>query len=455
MRSVEALQATLDEVLGRFKASLGTEAIALVRGEWGRAARVLQQVLGAGGEWLVAADEVTWGVAGAQITGALSELGQPWRRYVVEANEGERWAMCDDGQIARFEEALRAGGYSAGLAVGSGTINDIAKMASHRCGVPMGCVATAPSMNGYTSGIAALLSAGVKTTEPCAPARVVIADVEVMAAAPYRMIASGLGDLLSKPVSNADWALSAMVLGTPHSAQAREVIELGSEMLDGVAERLPERDVEAVAGLTGSLMLSGLAMSIAGSSSPASGGEHLISHYLDMTAHTFDLPYDFHGCQVGVGTLTAALLYERLWQMGPAGIDVAARVAALPSWQEYEARLRERFGPLSEAVVSHARRGYPSGVELERRLTVLKEGWEAFYEEASRTLRTRGSIEAELVSAQAPVRYAQLDVGRERAREAIVWSKDIRARYTILHLCWELGVLEEWAEEALEALYGE
>ena len=65
-------------------------------------------------------------------------------------------------------------------------------------------------------------------------------------------------------------------------------------------------------------MLSGLAMSVAGSSSPASGGEHLISHFIDMTAHAYDLPYDFHGCQVGVGTLTTAFIYEKLKALDPA-----------------------------------------------------------------------------------------------------------------------------------------
>jgi glycerol-1-phosphate dehydrogenase [NAD(P)+] len=446
------IQETIDATLARFSARLATRAVIVAPGAAGASAPTLAQHLPAG-RWLIAADDNTWAAAGEQLARDLDAHALPWARYAVPTPEGERWPGCDDDSIAAYQAAVADGGYVAGVAVGSGTINDIVKQACHNLGLPMACVATSPSMNGYTSAIAAVLSQGVKTTIASTPPLVVIADTAVLAASPYRMIASGLGDLLSKPVSNADWTVSARLVGSPHSAEAMEVIELGSAMLDDVAARLPARDLDAVAGLTGSLILSGLAMSIAGSSSPASGGEHLISHYIDMTAHTFDLPYDFHGCQVGVGTLTAAYLYERLRAYGPDAIDVEARVAALPAWEDHAATITQRFGPLAHAVLPHAQRGYPTPDALRARLTTLKQTWHALFTEASRTLRTRASIEQELLDAQAPVRYAQLDVGRSRAREAIVWSKDIRNRYTILHVCWELGMLEQWADEALELLY--
>ena len=210
-----------------------------------------------------------------------------------------------------------------------------------------------------------------------------------------------------------------------------------------------------MAGLVGSLILSGLAMSIAGSSSPASGGEHLISHYIDMTAHAFDEPYDLHGCQVGVGTLTTALFYEKLAAMDPDTIDVEARVAALEPWDVYAARLRERFGPLYDAVARHAEPGYPTPERLRARLELLVSSWDEIQRKVSQTLRSRAQIEAELRAVDGPVRFAQLEVTRERARRAITHSKDIRNRYTILHLAWELGVLEGWADAALALLADE
>ncbi len=404
------------------------------------------------GLWLVAADAHTWEAAGKQTAAMLEAAGQPWERFEVPMPaEGD--PVCSDALIDSFRQALVDTGAVSGLAVGSGTINDMVKMGCHLVDLPMAVIGTAPSMNGYNSAIAAVLSDGVKTTNPCTAPRVVIADLDVMAEAPYRMIASGLGDLMSKPVSNSDWRLSARLNGTHHSPEAMQIIEHGARALDGVAEKLPARDREATRGLIESLMLSGIAMSVAGSSSPASGGEHLISHFIDMTAYAFDQPHDLHGCQVGVGTLTTALLYEKLQALDPSTVDVDARVAALPAWDDYEATLRERFGKLFDAVVKHARPGYPSAEELRRRLTQLVDEWDLVMEEVRATLRTEASLEEELRAAHCPVRFAELGVDKDRARRAIVHAKDIRNRYTILHLAWELGVLEEWADEALELLY--
>ncbi|MFB6372630.1 MAG: iron-containing alcohol dehydrogenase [Bradymonadaceae bacterium] len=314
---------------------LDTRAVAIGRGAIDNQYDVLADHL-PDGPWLVAADANTWEAAGDRLTEVLDLVGQPWVRFEVEAAPHHEYPICTDDLVSECQAAMVDRGCSAGIAVGSGTINDTVKMAAHNLDRPMAVVGTAPSMNGYTSGIAAILSGGVKTTNPCTAPRVVLADLEVMAKAPARMICSGLGDLLSKPVSNSDWAVSARLNDTPHSAEAMEIIEAGAEALDGVAPKLPDRDREAVGGLVRSLMLSGIAMSVAGTSSPASGGEHLISHYIDMTAHAFDQPHDFHGCQVGVGTLTSAMIYEKLQAFDPATLDIDARVAALPDWSDYE-----------------------------------------------------------------------------------------------------------------------
>lgn len=439
-------------ILDQHHDRLDTRAIVIERDALARAADLFLETL-APGRWLVCVDENTDRVCGAELGRRLDDADQPWVRCEIPRKPGEKTPMCDDDRVAWFEDEIERHGAAAAIAVGSGTINDVVKLAASRREIPMATVGTAPSMNGFTSGIAAVLSDGVKTTRPCTAPRAVLCDLDVMAEAPARMIQSGLGDLLSKPVSNSDWALSARLIGSHHSKEAMSIIEAGSRMLDGVAERLPSRDRDAVAGLCGSLMLSGLAMSVAGSSSPASGGEHLISHYIDMTAHAFGLPYDFHGCQVGVGTLTTAHVYERFRALDPSTIDVDELVAKHEPWPAYRAKLEARFGPLFDAVVKHAEPGYPSRETLEARLRKIVAEWDALQADIATGLRTRASLEAELTAAGCPVRFRDLDVARDRAREAVVYSKDIRNRYTILHVAWELGRLDEWADEALELLY--
>jgi glycerol-1-phosphate dehydrogenase [NAD(P)+] len=309
-------------------------------------------------------------------------------------------------------------------------------------------------MNGYTSAIAAVLSGGVKTTQPATPTRVVIGDVDVLAAAPARLIQSGIGDLASKPVSNADWIISARLTGSTHSADAERIIEASSRLLEGVAPGLARRDPEAVERLTASLILSGFAMTVAGSSAPASGGEHLVSHYLDMVAIAHGEEHDLHGRQVGVGTLTAAFLYEKLRRIDPTtDIDPEALAERLGPWEEHAALVRKRFGPLADTVLPHAEAGYPDRATLRSRLETLRDEWHGILAELEGTLRSAASIEAELAAAGAPTRFRDLGVSRDRAYESVAWSRDIRSRYTVLDLVWELGYLEEWAEEAVERFY--
>ncbi|MEZ4458559.1 MAG: sn-glycerol-1-phosphate dehydrogenase [bacterium] len=442
----------LSPYLQRYQDRLDTHAIRIETRAIENGLGDLQTHLPAG-KWLVAVDDNTWRVAGERLAAVLDAAGQPWQRWDVPCLHDEEHPMCDDARVDLCQAALKESGAVAGVAVGSGTINDVVKLAAFKAGIPMACVGTAPSMNGFTSGIAAVLSDGVKTTVPCTAPVVVIADVDVMAESPARMIQSGLGDLLSKPVSNSDWALSAILTGSAFSEEAMGIIEAGSDMLDGVAPKLPSRDREAVAGLCGSLMLSGLAMSVAGSSSPASGGEHLISHFIDMTAHAYDLPYDFHGCQVGVGTLTTAFIYEKLKALDPATIDIEQRVGELLPWEDYREVLRERFDVLFSAVEKHAHPAYPTRDQLRARLTEVIARWDELMVGISHTLRTEASIEGELRDAGCPVRFKDLGIDRERARAAVLYSKDIRNRYTILHLAWELGLLDAWGNEALDLLW--
>jgi glycerol-1-phosphate dehydrogenase [NAD(P)+] len=398
------------------------------------------------GPFVLLSDENTHRVAGRSIVGALEAAGETYTILSADRPDGGA-PICDDATIADVQERIRALHPGSVIAIGAGTINDLAKMACHRLGTPYLCVATAPSMNGFTSSIAAILSDGIKTTEPCAPPVAVLADPLVLANAPERMIASGIGDLYSKPVSNADWRLSHRLLGTEHSAIVMEIVEAGSALLHGVAPRLPARDPEAIARLTGALMLSGLAMQAAGSSSTASGGEHLISHYIDMTSHAFGESHDFHGCQVAVGTLVTSRLYERILQMDPADIDVDVLRSEHAEWPAWSDVLRERFGTLDEAVLPHARRMYPTAEVLAERLTRLRGDWDSILADVGTTLRPSSELEAELRSAHCPTRFSEIGVDPERAIRAIAWSKDIRARYTVLHLAAELGILDAFARE--------
>ena len=401
------------------------------------------------GIWMVVADETTWSVAGARVADRLAAQGASTERHLVSQRPGRDAPLAGDDEVASLVADLETGAPQAVVAVGAGTVNDIAKLASFRAGLPYATIPTAPSMNGYTSGIAAILSDGVKTTAPAHLPLACLADVDILARAPHRMLAAGLGDLLSRPVSCADWHLSHRLLGTDRPDAALALIEESGDLATAALDGLPDRQPRAVARLTGALFLSGLAMGLAATSAPASGAEHLISHYLDMTHFDQGLSHDLHGCQVGVATLATAGLYERLLSLPADAIDVARCSRASPTWPQVARQVGEAFLSLAPAVLPHAQEKHPSPRDLRERLGRLRDEWPRLTGELGRILRPAHAIRADLKRTGGPMSFADIGADPTRARQALLHSRHIRARYTILDLAAELGVLERWVDEVL------
>ena len=181
------------------------------------------------GRCLVVADATTWPLAGDRLAASLGRCGYETDRHLVPLRDGYSSPLAGDAEVEALDERLLLAAlpFSSVTAVGGGTINDIAKLAAFRRGLPYAVIPTTPSMNGYTSGIAAILQAGVKTTISSRVPVACLADLTLLQAAPARMIAAGLGDMVSRPVSLADWYLSHRLLGTEYSAAAVTLAETG------------------------------------------------------------------------------------------------------------------------------------------------------------------------------------------------------------------------------------
>lgn len=392
--------------------------------------------------WLLVADETTLPLAGQPLAQRLHGAGCPVSPHTIP----DPAPRADRAQIDALVECIRHQRPTAVLAVGAGTVNDIVKMAAFDLDLPYAVCPTAPSMNGYTSSVAAVLEDGVKTTQPCRKPAAVLADLDILCQAPYPLVAAGLGDLLSKPVSGADWRLSHYLLATPYSAAAVALINDADALIDGIVAHLPARQPQAIARLMASLCLSGLAMELAGSSAPASGGEHLISHYFDMTHYAGGGPNHLHGSQVGVATLHTAALYRALVDLDPATIDIDAQLASHPNWPTLEGALQAHFGPLSAAVLPFAKEKHPTKAELGQRLSRVKTEWPALLHQVTAELGPPAALHTVLERAQAPSTFEALGISAARAAAAGRWSRHIRPRYTVLDLAAELGLLEAWVQ---------
>ena len=337
------------------------------------------------------------------------------------------------------------------VAVGSGTVNDVAKASAGPAGVPYVVVPTAASMNGYTSGIAAVLEDGVKRTTPYPAVRGVFADPALIGQAPKALTRAGLGDLLSKSVCGADWKLSSLLLGEPWSGLPGELVVEAESASIAQAQGIGRGEPEAMATLLEALLLSGISMVLAGSSAPASGAEHLFSHMIDMRRHVSGQALNLHGAQVGVGTLMTAALYEALLAYPvQERVDPDALAAAHPEWGAERARIAAVHGPLAEEIARCYRPKWRPAGEQRGFVGGIVQRWPELRAETGAIVRGVDELKGALSAAGAPTTAAELGVSQDEARELFVVARDMRARYTVLDLAWDLGLLEELRDEALD-----
>ena len=199
------------------------------------------------------------------------------------------------------------------ISIGSGTINDLSRLIGNRVKIPVITIATAPSMDGYASSGSSLVFKGVKKTIKGSTVTAIYGNVDVIKDCPYDLIQSGFGDIIGKKTALADWVLSKHITGEYWCDKTVSLVEESANICIQDAEKIAQRDAKAIKNLIDALTLSGICMSLVDDTRPASGSEHLISHYLVMKAmERGELPPS-HGKTVAIGTLISTVLYNFLF----------------------------------------------------------------------------------------------------------------------------------------------
>lgn len=205
------------------------------------------------------------------------------------------------------------------IGVGGGRIMDITKVISYYLKIPYISVPTSASHDGTASPAIATPFANILRSrygqlESIHAPHAIVADIEIIAKAPKETIASGVGDLVAKFTAVRDWKLAHLIKGEEFSEYAASLALMSAHLVAGRAKIISTGNLEGIAVLVKALIGSGVAISIAGSSRPASGSEHLFSHALDYLASKYGFTPNTHGAQCGVGTIMMAKLHGLNWR---------------------------------------------------------------------------------------------------------------------------------------------
>jgi len=214
------------------------------------------------------------------------------------------------------------------IAIGSGTMNDTARVISTRCGIPYIIVATAPSMDGYASSTSAVVMDGGKKSVLLKTPYGIVGDVNLLKTAPDRMLAAGAADVLGKYAALRDWKLAQRETGEYYCPYIAELVLSTADRCVFDLPRLFDRDEEILHGMMDSLVMAGIAICMYGTSRPAAGSEHQIAHYWEVAAMKAGTTACLHGNYVGLGALSACRLYELAGQEFdlPGGEDMPSSV---------------------------------------------------------------------------------------------------------------------------------
>ena len=199
------------------------------------------------------------------------------------------------------------------VAVGSGTIHDIARFCAHERGIRFVSCPTGASVDGFCSTVAAMTWYGFKKTLPAVAPEIVLADTEIIKNAPMELVRSGVGDIMAKYTAIADWKMAHILT---NELLCEKIYSIMQDAADTVMQSVPSiarGEESAYADVTYALIMSGIAMQMMGNSRPASGAEHHISHMIEMEPEAFPVKFPaMHGEKTGVGSLIAVREYKRL-----------------------------------------------------------------------------------------------------------------------------------------------
>jgi len=302
-------------------------------------------------------------------------------------------------------------------------------------------------MNAYTSPVAAYIKEGVKFTISVKSAEGIFMDFNTIKNSPYELTKSGFADRLAKSFANTDWKISSIITGEYFCSLPYKIVSEAEKKYIDKGNLIKKGDEKTIEYLMEGLNLGGISMALAGKSSPASGGEHLISHFLDMYAHQNSREiFNFHGIQVASGIYISSLLYEEIKNLESKQIKEMINKRNI----DYSKKL--------EKLINY----FPSGKEIlkkevENKIKNLKflreklpEKWEEIKKNALQMTIPSEKIKKIFEEADIPFYLKDIGVDEKLAFDDIMLSRFIRNRITILDIADEIGILENFTKRYIK-----
>ena len=383
----------------------------------------------------ILADVNTFAAAGEAVCDLLDAQAIAYSRYIFPDTALEPDEKAVGSLMLHYDHSC-----DLVIGVGSGVINDIGKILSSITGHRYIIVATAPSMDGYASATSSMARDSLKISLNTRCADVILGDIDILKNAPLHMLKSGLGDMLAKYISIAEWRIAHLITGEYYCEEVAQLIRSALKKCVDNAEGLLKREDAAIQAVFEGLVIGGIAMTYAGVSRPASGVEHYFSHVWDMRGLEFGTPVDLHGIQCAKATLVSAKLYEAVKAMTPDKAKATAFVQdfCYDNWSE---TLRSFLGRSAETMIAlEEKEGKYRKETHPARFAIIQNNWSQILQIINEEIPSFETL-SQLLSTIGISK--DLGIDKKTAILSFLATKDIRDKYVLSRLAWDLGICGE------------
>lgn len=319
------------------------------------------------------------------------------------------------------------------LSVGTGSLNDICRRAAFLADKPFAIFATAPSMDGFASDTAPITENNFKVSLQARQPRVILADTNILAAAPAELKSAGYGDMIAKYIAMADWRIANLTIGEYFCPQIADLTRDAVRRVVSMTDRVTENDTQTAGAILEALVMTGAAMKMAGSSRAASGAEHVVSHFWECKKLEQGLLSDFHGKKVGVASLMITRMYYDVIE----NADPAAFSADDTDW----AKVYAVYGSAFEQDV---RRLNTPTVTDETSPDILRENWDAICAAVREEMPDPDALGSLLLRAGAATTADEIGVTAQLALDGLEYHSYMRHRLTLARLLPMLRVRTDY-----------
>jgi len=383
---------------------------------------------------LIAADNNTWEICGERVGKLLQGRVNSYCIFRREGHLVPNEESIDELQRHVTEKTDLI------LGIGSGVINDLCKYVSWHNHIPCGIVATAPSMDGFASSGAAMILKGMKVTETTHAPDLILGDVNILMNAPMDMIRSGYADIIGKYSALNDWKLSEKINGEYLCPMVFDLVKAKTDAIRSCAKALTERKPSAIRALTETLVLIGACLTLLSTTRPGSGSEHHLSHYFEITGLIDKKPYFLHGTDVGYATILTARLREEI------------RACPRPRFKTLPKELRERcYQEIFKDFWTEVRDIQETAKRYDN---PVQDRYRTHWDEVISILAECPSAE-EISEMLADVGFDltafETMYGKEKIRRGVWFGKDLKDRYSVLWLYYDLFISEKEAKSIYES----